>query len=72
MQQGPRMLCEGGCVFRVVVQAQMMLTDADWTMSRLSAQLSACVRVCPCWCVRLNQISFIVEAVYPLLYNNWL
>ena len=55
-------------MYQVVVQAKMMLTDADWTMSRLSAQLSACVCVGVC----LNQISFIVEAVYPLLYNNWL
>lgn len=60
------------CVCRhIVEQAQMMLTDADWTMSRLRAQLSA---VCVCACVRrmLNHISFIVAAVYPRLHNNWL
>ena len=51
--------------FQVAVREQMMLTDADWAVSRLSAQLS-CLSVG----VRLDQIPFIVEAVYLLLYNN--
>lgn len=45
-----------------------MSTDyADWTMSRFSAQLSACVSVCS------NQISFTVEAVIccPTTTQDW-
>lgn len=44
--------------------------DADWCW--LDHESPQCPDACLCVCVCLNQISFIVEAVYLLLYNHWL